>query len=211
MRIHSAVPYVGRETNIGTHGYQIGKLGRLVAAFGATLLSTGCSQAAAPDGQTSSIFTEVLAEARAGGANEAQINILEQAEVDGQLSLEDARRAARSAVDCMTEAGLEATYQEEASYSGTPLPGYLVVTGDDTSSIESCDVSHSLWVGKLHQLQPSSIQANEAYADQQESSLRACLEAEGLEVDENASGSQLANLASSIAQDCLFEVGIDAW
>ncbi|WP_444662715.1 hypothetical protein ACT17Q_12275 [Cellulomonas sp. CW35] len=149
---------------------------------------------------------------------------LEAATETGGVPVEVAREAARRTVACMTAAGLDAEYSEQSLAGGLVVPGYLVASADDDgadaardATIDECVTRESLWINKVLQLQPTSIQQKEDYANQQESVLRACLEEHGIRTDPDASGVDLANMAAealrdgSGAFDCLHEAGIDTW
>lgn len=181
-----------------------------LGVIGVVVACASCSADDEPPPESGSIFTDALVAAEDGGAGPEQIAALEQAEADEDLSLEAARGAVRRAVQCMNDAGLEASYIEETSYSGTTLPAYQVVVGND-AQVEACDVLESYWINQVYQLQPSSVQANEDFANQQEPVLRTCLEELGVATDPDHTGAQLASQAASEAPDCLAEAGINAW
>lgn len=183
-------------------------LGTVLCAALVALLP-GCTTASDDSTAEPSVFSDVLQDAREGGAGAAQIAALEEAESAQELTLDTARRAARDAVQCMSDNGLDAAYVEETSYSGTVIPGFRVAGAEDQA--QACDVEHSYWVNQLYQVQPSSVQANEEFADQQEPALRACLEDLGISTDPEATGSDLAHKAASEAPDCLGEAGISEW
>lgn len=193
----------------------------MVVAFA---LCAGCAGQASEENVPGGPFAEALAEAREGGAGPEQLADLEAAAQAQGVSIEMARDAARRAVGCMTEAGLSAAYVESTTNSGLVIPGYRVEvaemsTGqsDEDAQIAACDVREAYWINQLHQTQPTSVEMNEEYANQQEPVLRACLERNGIATEAEAVGADLANQALEVFRDsdgdinCLAEAGITSW
>lgn len=188
------------------------------------LCAAGCSVGqgvTAPDTESSTaVFAEVLDEARAAHASDAQLAELDASVATGAVPVEAAREAARRAVTCMQQAGLDAHYEEAKLAHGVLLPRFTVtpVEGQDVETrIETCDQREFLFLNKAYQLQPSSLEAMERYVEQQAPVLRECLEDNGVRTDPDASGHALANRASQAMGDtagevnCLAEAGIEAW
>ncbi|WP_170169492.1 hypothetical protein [Salana multivorans] len=114
----------------------------------------------------------------------------------------------------MSEAGLASRYVEHTTYSGVVVPGYEVEVLDPTDDalIESCDRLEFYWINQLYQVQPSSIEANEEFANRQEVALRACLERIGVTTDPDSTGTDLVEQALGLGESgCLADVGIDTW
>jgi len=198
--------------------------GSLVLSGGLLIGIAACASGPdAPPASGGDVVAEALAEARAEGAGPEQVHALQAAEASGTVSLEAAREAARRTVSCMVDAGLQAEYSEQTLAGGLVVPGYLVASSDGDESdvqdaaIDSCVTRESLWINKVLQLQPTSVQQREDFANRQEGVLRACLEENGVQTDPEADGVDLANLASDAMRDgqgsfdCLHEAGIDAW
>ena len=162
-------------------------------------------------------FEHALAEATAARASEAQLTALREAVDSGEVSIEVAREAARRAVSCMQDAGLDASYTERTRASGLVVPNYAVAgEGGDTQS-EACDKKESFWVNQIYQTQPSAVAANQKFIEQKAPVLRACLEKHSYTTDPDASGIDLANQAAQIltdtkgSVDCIGTAGIDGW
>lgn len=180
----------------------------VVGLVATAALVAGCT-AEPEDAGAPSEASDVLEAARQGGAGDAQIAVLEEAVETQEVTLDSARQAARNAVQCMSDNGLDASYVEETTSSGVVIPGYQASGPED--QIAACDTEHAYWVSQLYQIQPSSVQTLEDYADQQEPVLRACLEEAGVATDPEATGSELASRAAVDAPDCLADAGIDGW
>jgi hypothetical protein len=180
----------------------------------------GC---AANVGPTNGRFADDLAvaieDAEANGAGETQLSVLRHAQEVGGVTLEDARAAARAAVECMQDAGVDATYQEETEESGLVVPGYVAgwTNGQAVplAVIDACDQRDSFWVSMIYQTQPSSLESNDAYLERQLPVLIACLNDHGYTTDPSASPADLVRHALDVANqtggtiDCVSEAGID--
>lgn len=186
-----------------------------VATF--VMLVAGCGSTSTPEeAEHGDVLAAALAEAREGGAAQEQVAALEAAVQTGGVSVETAREAVRRAIGCMTDVGLDASYTEKARGNGLVLPGYLVVASESDAdgndpAIDQCVTRESYWIDKAYQLQPSSIERNEDFANQQESVLRMCLEQHGSKTDAASDGVDLANQSVRERPECLHEAGIDAW
>jgi hypothetical protein len=194
-----------------------------LAAIVATILLVGCGPSAPAPTSGGVEFQEYaqqnIDEARANGASDEQLMMLERAKETGSVPLEDARSAARSAVECMENSGVVAEYTEETTNAGLVLPNYRAQISDDEPAleglIEQCDAQEYLWVGKLYALQPSSRDATDAYVEERLPYLRACLDEHGVDVDDSATRAELFQAASQLLDDtawgtnCFAEAGID--
>ena len=191
----------------------------------ALVLATGCSGGPEnPDVRgfaSDDEFSIIIAEASEGGAGPDQLADLEHAKQIREVEINVARQAAHRAVECMTDSGLSAVYQENENYTGLAIPGYRVgigMSGDASAEelVESCDTREAYWINLLYQTQPSSQQAKIDYADEREEVLRECLNNLGITTDPEATGSDLIELIlepqeSRASYACLHEAGIDSW
>ena len=193
-------------------------------ALVAVVLCAGCAGAPPTENVPGGPFAEALAEAREGGAGPEQLADLEAAAQAQGVSIEMAREAARRAVACMTDAGLSAAYVESTTNSGLVIPGYRVEVSTLTAAesngdaqISACDVREAYWINQLLQTQPTSVQMDEEYANQQAPVLRACLERNGVTTEPDATGADLANTSLDVIREsdgdinCLAEAGITSW
>lgn len=172
--------------------------------------------------EAGAVVAEALDEARAAGAGAAQLADLSAAAESGTLSVESAREAARRAVTCMQQAGIEAEYLEDTLSHGLVLPGYTAhydteVDVQSDLQVEACDEQEFRWVNQVYQLQPSSLEAIDAHVEQRAPAILACLVANGIEASAEETGAELAQKASQAAYDslgevsCLADAGIDVW
>jgi hypothetical protein len=161
----------------------------------------------------------VIEQAEAEGAGDAQLAILRQAQVEGVLSIEGARAAARAAVECVNDAGSYAFYDEFTMESGLVVPGYnsAATTSEELAIADACDYQEDRWVNMFYQTQPGSTAANEVYLEQQVPLVRSCLERNGYSVAPDATTSELLSQASQVredtewAVDCLAEAEIGSF
>jgi len=197
-------------------------LGALVVAVLGCVVLAGCSKATVQTQPTEpESFADQIAaaiqEAEAGGAGDTQLAILRKAQSEGELSLEDARAAARAAVECINDAGSFAFYSEHTGRSGLVIPEYSwsVDTSEQEAIGNACDQREAFWVNMVYQAQPSSVELTEGYREQQTPILRSCLERNGYTVDPDASTNDLIAQAllvdseTSSAVDCITEAGIE--
>lgn len=193
--------------------------GRALVALGIAILC-GCSATAqVPVDESDPVFDELiqtaLAGQRPGGAGPAQLDVLRAARAAGEVTLEQAREAARATVACFEEAGLRGSFVETTEPSGLIVPGFTGgSTSDDMTPIDQCDNENGHWVSMVYQLQPASEQIRTDFYEANAHELRACLEAEGFETDPDATGAELARQAGDVAAetagvvDCLTVVGL---
>jgi hypothetical protein len=194
------------------------------AAIGAIALAGCGSSSTAPttEGPAFAEFAqETIDEALAAGASEEQLSMLEVAKETGSVPLDDARTAARNAVQCMEDAGVVAEYTEETTSAGLVLPNYRAQIPDDQPVAEqlivACDEQEFLWVGKLYALQPSSTAVMDEHVEERLPMLRACLDQSGVAVDAEATRAELFEAAAKLLEDsgwetdCFKEAGIDGY
>jgi len=178
----------------------------------AVILLCGCSATAGPSADgTDPVFDELiqsaLADAESGGASQDQLDVLQAAQRSGEVTLEQAREAARATVGCFVDAGLQGTFVETTEPSGLIVPGYTVGTrGDDMSQIDRCDHENGFWINQVYQLQPSSQQVSTEFYEEHADELRTCLEGAGYETEPDATGSDLAQQAGDVAAETAGEV-----
>ena len=149
-----------------------------------------------------------------GGASDTQLEILNRSLAADSVAFEDARDSAMAAVECMNNAGLEATYQEDHQDSGLVVPGYTAHVGleDDGTNetiMATCDNQEAFWVNLLFQTQPSSVAYEDARIEELAPAFRECFDHYGVATDADATGQELQRLAideyadSDGAVDCL--------
>lgn len=160
-----------------------------------------------------------IADAKAGGASESQLAVLEQAKREGDLSFEAAKAAMTSTVDCISAAGVDVEYSESAPRAGRTTPGYTAHLGTDDDGarmqvVESCDIQESFWVNWLYASQPSAQEAYDSYLLDHQDEFIACVKEAGVRLDDNPTADELnqAGMAalreSDGSTDCFAVVGL---
>jgi len=189
------------------------KIAWVLAAIVATIPLSGCGSsdpAASPEEVAfQASVQDAIDNARAGGAGEEQLLMLERAKESGTVPIDDARTAARGAVACMEDAGLVAEYFEETTEAGILLPTYSVQVPDiDTvidELISECENRESFWVNMLYQTQPISTSVTDAYNAERMPYLIACLKENGVAVDDEATRVELFKAATQLWEDTEWE------
>ncbi len=203
-----------------------GSPNKSLVAILACIVLAGCGTESVRQGQPASFDEQIasaIKDAAAGGASDAQLAILRQAQSEGEMSLEGARRAVRSGVACINAMGLPAFYVERTEQSGLARPEYVVQvdgieSADATAAIiDECDFEELFWVDKVYQDQPTSQAVKDAYLDQQAPLVRSCLERNGYSTDPDATTRELLIQAhdvvneTSFAIDCFAEAEIGSF
>ncbi len=162
-----------------------------------------------------------LEEATSEGASETQIDELREALATGEVPYETMRGATQRAVDCMSNAGLDASIADVTQASGLEVPMYRASHGEEIDPdtgwemIRACETSETYWLSAAYQQQPSAREQLSQYVRSKETELRECLQDNGVEADDDADGWELAELALEFSSapeggfDCLSTVGID--
>ena len=197
------------------------RLSRAVAGVaGVLVVLAGCTSEdvarAEAQGEFDRMIDGMIQEAEAGGAGEAQLEILRNAKVDGVVSIEDARTVANAMISCVEAAGSEAFITDQTMQSGVVLPAYnwKSDTPEQAAIGDACDTQEAFWVNGAYQMQPASIALNDAYLDKQLPLVRACLEREGYAADPEATTHEVLRQALQVktdtasAVDCLAEAKI---
>jgi len=194
-------------------------MGGVVLAGGVVLVGCGTETGAQADSETfADQIAAAIEQAEAGGASEAQLAILRQAQIDGEVSLEDARATAHAVVECVNNAGFSSFYSEHTEGSGLVIPEYSYSSDPEQEAItDACMVQEDAWVSMVYQMQPSSQAREDAFLEQQAPLVRRCLETNGYTVAPNATTHEVlcqavdAILETDGVVDCLVEAGIDGF
>lgn len=171
--------------------------------------STGGGTSSAEVSTFDETMGHALEDAGSGGASDAQLDILTRAQESGEVTVEQARTAARATAECLEGLGFNAETTEETTPSGLVVPGYRVQTDqgpggaseDDPAfgASEQCERQESYWVNQVYQTQPASVEANVDYInDTLAPELRTCLEGEGYDVAEDATGVEMVRQAMNL-------------
>lgn len=165
------------------------KLSVATVLLASTTALSACSSAPGPTVAASAdgVYAEALADAVANGASDAQVAELEQAVIDGSVSLEAARASVHRTVECLVDRGMNAEYTEGLSNGTTVVPSLSIHSDQDPTAVDAafqeCENLESAWTNYLYQTQASTIEAEQAYFEQQRPVLVACLEGEGIAID----------------------------
>lgn len=199
----------------------LGAVGLAVVTAAAVTLTACAAEEVEPAASVDPEWAEEIAyaieSARQGGAGDDQLEVLEQIALTGEVTLEQARSAARSAVACLEEGGGYGAYEErtEGDYVIPGFSGGSGITDPDgvDELFDTCYAQESLWIDQLYQTQPIAVQAIQELRDQYAPALRACLENKGYEVADEATTDEIlvaalkALEASEGADDCISETG----
>jgi hypothetical protein len=186
----------------------------------ATLALSSCSSESLAQESAKQDFAfmieELIQSAEDGGAGDEQLAILRNAQATGFVSIEDARMAARAMVECVKDAGSDAFVADQTMESGIVVPvyNYLADTPQQQAIGDACDTREAFWVNGAYQMQPRSLEMNDAYLERQAPVVRSCLEREGYELDEDMGTREVLRRAAEVsidtgsAVDCLSEAHI---
>ncbi len=162
-------------------------------------------------------------EARAAGASDAQLAILQAAVDTGEITFADAKGAVLAFVDCVNGAGGSAQYVLD-DHGAFLLPTYSVYVGDDGDPDlgvpGECERREDFWVNLLYQTQPSAVEAGNADFDKKSPALIACLRDNGVAIEDDASRDELQRAGidllvsssdSGDVVDCFAKAGIGSF
>ena len=177
-------------------------------ALSLVLGAAACSGAGSATPERSPVASgasaSVLASARAGGASTEQLAILAKGAVP---SFEDYEAALGRTVACMNAAGIDVIPMEPREQNGITLLGYGTPisspgrTDAETAKVaNACYLEHSRWVEAAWQMQPAALEAEEKRLADSRPGLIACLERNGIDVDESLSTSDILVIADDLAR-----------
>jgi len=150
------------------------------------------------------MIATAIDEAREGGAAASQIALLEQAQDQGEITVEMMRDAVAGVSDCFELAGGTVQIRDDIIVPGVVWPGYTVgfdeSMGEETIDllVQSCKTTEYKWINTVYQTQPTSRQALGEYVLSQEPVLRDCLESYGIATEPDANGWELAKQAVAL-------------
>ena len=186
----------------------------------------GCSSPpATPADDFGQKVDEAIALATRAHASQSQLDALATAKREGSLSLELARQQTNAAIECMTEAGVNAHYDERSKPGGLTVPIYLAEirpdspvdeggVSQDERVTEQCDSKEAFYVNKLFLTQPASVEAKQHEIEKRAPEIRACLEDAGYPPAGDATPSDLDSQALDVYNqtegkvDCVIGLGL---
>jgi hypothetical protein len=179
-----------------------------VATVIMTVALTGCSGGGGDPASSAPVFAHAIEEARAGGASQAQIDLLERLAKKGAVELDDVREALAGTYECLDAAGISHSEVIQENRGGFPMITYTMSqTADmdvDTAMrlSDQCALTHSAFVEQLYATQPQAVAAEEAYIeDVIVPRLDACNERWGMPTDTELSAVQRWDEAIRLVND----------
>ena len=142
-----------------------------VATVIMTVALTGCAGSGGDPASSAPVFAHAIEEARAGGASQAQIDLLERLAEKGSVELDDVREALAGTYECLDAAGISHSEVVQESQGGFPMITYAMSQpadmGMDTAMrlSDQCALTHSAFVEQLYATQPQAVAAEEAYIE----------------------------------------------
>lgn len=164
----------------------------------------------------------VAQEARAAGADAAQVAALD----DGEVTYEEYEAAMTRAFACMREQGFQVDVRGTRPYNGVPVLDFQVRgttagTSLDTDAgralLEDCTTRHSTHVeGFWQTLSPDAVAFTERRDAALRPLLRTCLEDNDVDVPDDASMQDMVASATDLlvrtdGVDCMTEIGYPTW
>ena len=140
-----------------------------VAAAGVIVALTGCAGSGGDPASSAPVFAHAIEEARAGGASQAQIDLLERLAEKGSVELDDVREALEGTYECLDAAGISHREEIRTDNAGVDFVTYDMrqpVTRDLNAGMaiaDACAEQHSLFVENLYAEQPSVVEIHEKH------------------------------------------------
>lgn len=205
---------------------------RTLLVCAATLAVAGCSGSQgvpSPDvtaDEFSAIAASALEDARASGASEAQLALIEGVVASGEVTFADVQESLDATFACFESAGIR--YEEHAPVDdqGILYPSYAFEGGDKTAVADACIHDYSDYVEVLYMRQPAAVEARDAAFTGAMPALIECLRGLGHEVDDDITADELKEwfrleaVEMSTAKNddayedtfrCVGKAGIDGW
>ncbi len=141
--------------------------GAFCVAILATL--TACSDGTASAEPVEPVFANAIEKARAGGASDTQISILERLADEGQVDIGDVQEALEGTYACLDAAGISHTEAIETDIAGVQYVVYDMRApaslGADTGAAisDECANTHSRFVEDLYMMQPQVVAMQDEY------------------------------------------------
>jgi len=201
-------------------------LGLLLASVTAL---AACSNPAPPDLASASADTELLeqalADARSGGADPSQIQILEQAAAAGSISFDEAQEATEAMLKCVEDAGftvgnkgVDDSHGLEVATFTISAPASLDEAQADVISSD-CETRYRRWVEFAWENQPAAQDAFAVQVEQHRAEIVACLNGDGSDIGADAPIDEMVSEALRLSAeaidagetnvtDCFFQVGL---
>jgi hypothetical protein len=152
----------------------------------------GCAGGGGDPASPAPVFAQAIEEARAGGASQAQIDLLERLAEKGSVELDDVREALAGTYECLDAAGIshsEEVVVDDAGVEIVRIDMRQPITRDVDAGIavaDACIEQHSMYVQDLYVQQPSVVEIHDKhYATVVTPAFLECYEKFGLTPEED--------------------------
>lgn len=196
---------------MGHRGVAAHRVALIVAAL-VILAASGCTDRTTGDaahGDVDQAIEQALELAREGDSDPAQIEALEEALVQGEVTYDQVLRAEDAMISCWEQAGLSVTNGGVELVRGLDhrILSYTSdgqLTAEQASDIAtSCQVDHVLYLSGAYYQQASSTEALYARIEEQRLGIAACLADQGVDDAESMSTGELVEANASQLYDSL--------
>ncbi len=162
----------------------------------------GCSaRAGDPTSTVDPFFTQLLGEARNGGASAAQIAVLEEAAAAGKITYAQAEVQLAEYFACLEQSGLDPRREpDREDPPGYRIPDYTIGLGDEDADLDAalalvdvCYTEHYDFVDTAYQLQPAAIEAENADIESQRAEILECIAEHDGDADPDSTTDELVN------------------
>lgn len=172
----------------------------VAAAVVATSVSCSGGEPEGVDPEFAQRLDRDLERAQEAGASTEQLAILREAQETGEISFDVYNEAIDAALRCARESGVAVHDGGTFDHLGLTIRNYSVPYGDadqreplPSITVHRCVAEHSFWVERLYQLQPASLEAQEAHFEQFRDAIVECLAGYGIEVAADLSHRELSS------------------
>jgi hypothetical protein len=178
--------------------------------------AAACSPAVVPDDAPSATLSPLESaadSARAGGADAAQVAVLES----GTVEFEDYESAMNRAYECMRAGGVEVVVHGVTPHHGVTVLDVAIESSPEADALaDDCYHRHAEYVDAYWQVSsPDAVAYDERRAVALTPPLRQCLTEHDIDWPKDASFTELSNLAfgpgTDPAANCLDEIGYSEW
>ncbi len=144
---------------------------------------------------------------RGGGADEAQLAILDEVLSANEVTLEQAQLALDDYGVCLDGAGLALSGVTVIDEAGFKRLDYRIQAGEDTTVMDACYAKTFQWVDMLYQTQPAATQAQDVAFEEALPELIACLQEGGVPIDSGAPADEVKNAMSTFFNEHMPKAG----
>lgn len=191
------------------------------------LAGCGTSPAASPSsGQVDTVLiSQALADARAGGAEQSQIDLLESAVTTGSVTFDDAQLATDAMLDCIEGADFTVADRGVDESHGLKVTTFTVSAPTSLDQAQAdqiysdCEDRFRRWVEFAYENQPAAQDAFAVQVEQHRAEIIACLNEDGSDIAADAPIDEMVSEALRLSAeaidagetnvtDCFFQVGL---